>query len=65
MITNNNLSHINPGDRTTRNFVFNHYLQAWILAPDIGQCPVKNRVMSGEACFTTDTAARCEFEKKL
>ena len=28
--------------------------QVWILAPDIGQCPAKNLVMSDESCFTTD-----------
>ena len=36
--------------------------QVWILAPDIGQCPVKNRVMSGEVCFTTDTVIRLEIK---
>ena len=28
--------------------VFFSQKQAWILAPDIGQCPVKNRVISGK-----------------
>ena len=34
--------------------------QARILAPDIGQCPAKNRDMSDESCFTTDTVIRRE-----
>lgn len=32
--------------------------QAGILAPDIGQYPVKNRVKSDESCFTKDTVVR-------
>ena len=38
-------------------------LQAWILAPDIGQCPAKNRVISDEGGFTADTVVRCEVKK--
>ena len=37
--------------------------QAWILAPDIGQCPTKNRVMSNEGWFTMDTIVRLEVKK--
>ena len=37
--------------------------QAWILAPDIGQCPAKNRVISDEGGFTADTVVRCEVKK--
>ena len=29
--------------------------QTWILAPDIGEYPAKNRVISDESYFTTDT----------
>ena len=32
--------------------------QAVILAPDIGQYPVKNRIKSDESCFTKDTVVR-------
>ena len=32
-----------------------------ILAPDIGHCLAKNRVMSNESCFTTDKVVRSEF----
>ena len=39
--------------------------QTWILAPDIGQNPVKNRVISGERCFTLDTVVRCEVNNFL
>ena len=37
--------------------------QAWVLAPDIGKCPAKNRVMSDETLFTTDTVAWREVIK--
>ena len=38
-------------------------MQAWVLAPDIEQCPAKNRVMSDKSCFTTETVVRCEVKK--
>ena len=34
--------------------------QAWILALVIEQCSARNRVMSDESCFTTDTIVSCE-----
>ena len=37
--------------------------QAWVLAPDIGQCLAKSRFMSDEGCFKTDTVVRREVEK--
>ena len=37
--------------------------QAWILVPDIGECPAKNQVMSEESFFTTDTVVLCEAKK--
>ena len=43
--------------QATRIFVIETY-QVWVLAPDIGQCPAKNLVMSDESCFTTDTIFR-------
>ena len=36
---------------------------AWILAPDIGQCLAKNRVMSDKNCFKTDTNVGCIVKK--
>ena len=36
--------------------------QAWILPPDIGQCPTKNRVKSNESCFTMDTVVLREVK---
>ena len=33
------------------------------LAPDIEHCPAKNRVLSDEGCFTTDTVVRREVKK--
>ena len=36
--------------------------QTWILAPDIGQCPAKNRVMSDIGCFTTEKVVRREVK---
>ena len=35
--------------------------QTWILAPDIGQNPMKNRDISDERCFTLGTVVRCEL----
>ena len=46
------------------NVVYNKNTQAWILASDTGQYPAKNRVMSDESCFTTETVVRREVEKK-
>ena len=37
--------------------------QARILAPDIEQCPAKNRISFDESYFTTDTAVRYEVRK--
>ena len=37
-------------------------LQAWILAPDIGQSLAKSWVMSDESCFRTDTVVSCEVK---
>ena len=37
----------------------------WILASDIGQCHAKNRVISSESFFTTDTVFRSEIKKKI
>ena len=48
--------------RSYLNLIFwqrvHHYiaiLQCWVLASDIEQCSWKNRVMSEESCFTTDS----------
>ena len=30
------------------------FQQTWILAPDIGQCPAKNRFLADKSSFTTD-----------
>ena len=38
-------------------------LQAWILGPDIEQCPAKDRVMFDESCFTTDTIVQREIKE--
>ena len=38
-------------------------LQAWILGPDIEQCPTENRVMFDESCFTTDTIVQREIKE--
>ena len=38
--------------------------QAWILAPNIRQCPAKNRVIPNGS-FTTDTVLRHEVKKAL
>ena len=35
------------------------------ISTGIGQCPSKNRVMSDESCFTTDTVIRREVKKKF
>ena len=40
-------------------------LQTWKLAPDIWQQPAKNRVMSDEGCFITDTVAWREVKKNI
>ena len=37
-----------------------NHIQARILAPDIGQCPSKNRAMFGKSYFTMDTVVRRE-----
>lgn len=34
------------------------YVNAWILAPDTGQCPAKYRIMSNESCLTTYKVSR-------
>ena len=51
---------------STRLFKLNyikHTHQTWILAPDIGQCPEKNRIISDKSCFTTDTVVCREVKK--
>ena len=35
--------------------LYTEYTHSWKLAPDIGKCQAKNRVMSDEGFFTTDT----------
>ena len=52
-----NLKFLNPGNQDS--------FQAWILAPDIGQCPGKNLIMSNESWFTMKTAVRREVKRKL
>ena len=41
-------------------------VQAYILlAPNIGQCTTKNRVMSDKGCFAADTVVRREIKKNV
>ena len=45
-------------------FEFNVISKAWILAPDIGQFPAKNRVMFDEKYFATDVVVWRKVKKK-
>ena len=46
-------------------FVLITMFQAWILAPDIGQYPVKSRIMSNKSCFTMDNVVRRQVKNFL